>query len=177
MEIDWLGLDSALITTARETAVKGRTTVRYTTSNFLLLCFCFNSTLLGPIWKDAKARADVERVHLEGGAGLQFFPDGRFPQFCSQSCHSDCERFHCTLQHTFICPKSPPTQFLLPRFYKIRPEVLPWYSSKSQPMNCQPFSSPVFSSLANAKFATSYDTLSLWNNFPPASSSKVCYVR
>ena len=74
-------LDSALITTVAETAVKCRTTVGIIASK--------------PPWSDMKGRRmqeqELEQVQLhqmeeEGQEAVQFFPDGEFPQFSSQSC-------------------------------------------------------------------------------------------
>ena len=143
-------LDSALITTVAETAVKCRTTVGNIVSK--------------PPWSDMKGRRmqeqELEQVQqLEeggrrggapdgGGGAVQFFPDGSFLNFPRNHASSDCEHFHCTLQHTFISLKSPPSytipSALIPskelpaasNFLKIRTHELPALQQPSSWLLC-----------------------------------------
>ena len=78
MEIDWLGLDSALITTATGTAVKGRTTVRYATSNLLLLQF-------NPPWSAMKGCKSKSRCTWRGRPCNSFLTAGFLNFACNHA--------------------------------------------------------------------------------------------
>ena len=158
-------LDSALITTVAETAVKCRTTVGNIVSK--------------PPWSDMKGRRmqeqELEQVHqLEQEAGEEVhqmeeegpcnsFLTASFLNFPRNHASSDCEHFHCTLQHTFISLKSPPSytipSALIPS--KELPAASNFLKIMTCDVSCQRFSSPVLSSYAMPNVATCNDTVSI----------------